>query len=318
MKKLSYKKAGVDIEAAQKAIKLIKPLVKKTYSKKVFGDLGNFAGFFEIDKNNVLVASTDGVGSKLKIAFELNEHNTIGIDLVAMSVNDTITSGAKPLFFLDYIGTNKVKPQIIKEIIKGITKGCQEAGCSLIGGEIAELPDFYKKGEYDLAGFGVGIVKKNKIIDGQKIKAGDLIIGLASDGLHSNGYALARRALKKANKNTLKELLKPTKIYAKTILDLTSKFDIKGIAHITGGGLTGNIPRILPKNCQAEIYKNSWPVPKIFKEIQEKGKISDQEMFKTFNMGIGMVFIISKNDPEKINSYLKAKKEKFFLIGKIV
>jgi len=277
----------------------------------------------------VLVSSTDGVGTKLKIAFMMKRHDTVGIDLVAMGVNDIIVSGAEPLFFLDYFATGRLDAKIAADVIKGIAKGCREAGCALVGGETAEMPGFYKDGEYDLAGFVVGIAEKGKIIDGRKIKIGDKIIGIASSGLHSNGYSLARKVIIDKLKLNLKsrvkgigksigdELLTPTKIYVKTVTALKKEFNIKGIAHITGGGLIKNIPRILPDICKAKIFKDRWQIPSIFQLIQEAGRIEETEMFRTFNCGIGMVIIISKNDAAFVMKRLRELKEKTFLIGEI-
>ncbi len=287
----TYKQAGVDIAKSNLFVQRIKKLAPV---------IGGFSGLYPLDKNHYLSASTDGVGTKLKLAFLLNKHDTVGIDLVAMNVNDIICCGAKPLFFLDYFACSKLDLKVAEQIIKGINEGCRQAGCILLGGETAEMPGFYQEGEYDLAGFTVGLVEKNKVIDGSKIKPGDLIIGLPSSGLHSNGFSLVRKVF--SEKELIKfgkEFLTPTRIYVKEILSLITHYPspitaIRGISHITGGGFYDNIPRILPKNCQARIYKNSWQVPKIFNRIQKKGKIPEKEMFHTFNMGIGMVIIVHK------------------------
>ena len=308
MRKLTYKDAGVDIKKADDFVGAIKPLIAKTK-----GEIGGFGGLFRFPKerykNPVLVSATDGVGTKLKIATLMNRHNTVGVDLVAMNVNDVVTVGAKPLFFLDYISTSKLKLLQLKEIVKGIVKGCQQAGCSLTGGETAEMPGMYKKGEYDLAGFCVGVVEEKEIIDGSKVKAGDEVIGIASSGLHSNGFSLVRKVF---SKNELKkyshQLLRPTRIYVRPILSLLrttndeQRTTIKAIAHITGGGFYGNIPRVLPKDISVNIDKKSWPIPNIFKFIQKKGEVSDREMFRTFNMGIGMVLIV---DPQSVDKVIK-------------
>ncbi|MDA7857913.1 phosphoribosylformylglycinamidine cyclo-ligase [bacterium] len=291
---VTYKQAGVDIAKADKFVKEI---------KKIAPAVGGFSGLFKLDakryKNPLLVSSTDGVGTKLKIAQLCNKHNTIGIDLVAMCVNDIITCGAKPMFFLDYLATGKLKVNVALQIIKGISKGCHQGNCKLLGGETAEMPGFYSRGEYDLAGFCVGIVEKKKVIDGGRIKPGDLIVGLRSSGLHSNGFSLVRKIFsKKELKGLGKELLKPTKIYVKEILSLINKIDIHGIAHVTGGGFYDNISRILPKDCQALIHRGSWKLPGIFKLIQKRGRITDKGMYRTFNMGIGMV-VITKSAPSK-------------------
>lgn len=330
---LDYKKAGVDIDAGNQAVELIKEDVQSTFGPEVMTGLGGFGGLFKADlskyQNPVLVSGTDGVGTKLKLAFKLDLHHTIGIDLVAMSVNDILAQGAEPLFFLDYLATGKLEPKKTAEIVKGIAAGCKKAGAALIGGETAEMPGFYQAGEYDLAGFAVGIVDQDQIITGAEIKAGDLVIGLKSDGLHSNGFTLARAALfDKAGydynekisgfKNKLgEELLKPTKIYVKTILALLEKFKIKGIAHITGGGLIENLPRILPTALRVEIKKDSWQPQPIFKLIQQAGEVKEQEMYRTFNMGIGMTLVIAENEKEKILNQLKKMGEDACVIGQI-
>jgi len=281
-------------------------------------------------KEPVLVSSTDGVGTKLKIAFALNKHNTVGIDLVAMSVNDIITCGAKPLFFLDYISIGKLSKKVVVELIKGITEGCKMADCALLGGETAEMPGFYPEGEYDLAGFAVGIVEKSKIIDGGEIREGDLVIGLASNGLHSNGFSLVRKVLLENKKYELdekltvlkrtlgEELLQPTRIYVKPILYLLEKYKVLGIAHITGGGLLENIPRILPEGVSVQINQKSWSNPPIFPLIQKEGEISDEEMYRTFNMGIGMVLIVPQNDASKVINELKMIRYDSYIIGKVI
>lgn len=317
MKKLSYKKAGVDVSKANDLIKKIKPLIKKTKRSGWVSNIGAFAGFFKPDiskyKNPIMVAATDGVGTKLLVAKEAKIHNTVGIDLVAMCVNDLVTCGAEPLFFLDYIATGKLSTKTSYEIIKGIVKGCKLANCALIGGETAELPGMYKNEEYDLAGFSVGMVDEKKIIDGSKIKNGDLILGIASTGIHSNGYSLARKVLKG------KKLLTPTAIYVKPILNLIKKYKINGIAHITGGGFYDNISRLLPDNKAAIVYKGLWPVSPIFKEIEAKGNIDEDEMFRTFNMGIGMVVVLARKDIIKAKKYLAKKhKLKSWVIGEII
>ena len=333
--KLTYKDAGVDIDSGNKTVEYIKPLAKKTYKKEVISGIGGFNGLFKLpkeykNKDCVLVGCTDGVGTKLKLAFKLNKHNTIGIDLVAMSVNDLICSGAKPLFFLDYFATGSLSPKQAKEVIEGITKGCLEAECTLLGGETAELPGFYKKNEYDLAGFAVGIVERKKIIDGRDIKEGDVLIGIESSGLHSNGYSLAQKVFfdiaewdinyryKKLNKPIGELLLTPTLIYVRLIKQLIQKYKIKGITNITGGGLTENIPRVFPKNIGCEIDLNSWKRPEIFKLMQELGQIEDMEMLRTFNNGIGMVLIVGKKDENKIIKEIKTYKYKSHKIGTIV
>ena len=330
----TYKDAGVDISLANQIVEKIKPLISKTSIPGVLGGIGGFGGLFSLAeqkyKEPVLVSGTDGVGTKLKVAFALNKHDSIGIDLVAMSVNDIITCGAKPLFFLDYISMGKLSEKVVVELIKGITEGCKMADCALLGGETAEMPGFYPEGEYDLAGFAVGIVEKNKIIDGREIKEGDLVIGLASNGIHSNGFSLVRKVLFQDKKYALtekltvlerslgEELLRPTRIYVKSVLFLLEKYKILGIAHITGGGLLENIPRILPEGVSVHIDQKSWPKPSIFSFLQKEGEISDEEMYRTFNMGIGMVLIVSQNDASKVMNELKMVGYDSYLIGQVI
>lgn len=318
---MDYKKAGVDIDAGEKLVNLIKPLAKQTRRPEVIADIGGFSALFDGRFKNyhhpVLVSSTDGVGTKLKLAFLLNKHNTVGIDLVAMGVNDIITCGAEPLFFLDYFACGKLDIKIAGQVVKGIAEGCRQAKCTLIGGETAEMPGFYPAGEYDLAGFAVGVVDKNKIINGSKIKAGDVVIGLPSTGPHSNGYSLIRKVFSDEElKKYSKELFAPTKIYVSEILQITRKDSklIKGIAHITGGGLLDNIPRILPEHCQVVIGKESWKIPRIFSLLQEKGRIAETDMFRTFNMGIGLVIVVAKTEAGAIKKLLPQAK----VIGTIV
>lgn len=333
MKGFSYKQSGVNIKAGYEVVSRVKKLAKKTFTKGVLGDIGYFGGLFQLDKNEynnpVLVSGTDGVGTKLKIAFMAESHKTIGIDLVAMSVNDVVVLGAKPLFFLDYLALNKVDPDIVEEILFGISNGCRESGCALIGGETAEMSDLYGKNEYDLAGFCVGIVEKSKIIDGSKIKIGDTLIGIASSGLHSNGYTLARKVLFDTAKLKInskvsglktslgKELLMPTKIYVKPILELLNQFEILGIAHITGGGLIENAARFLPPGTNAEIDSSTWKKPAIFSLIQKNGNITQDEMFNVFNMGIGMVMSVRPNIAGRVLKRLSELGEKAYLIGEI-
>jgi len=326
--KLTYKKAGVDIQKAADFKQRIKSLVRKSFSKEVLKDIGGFGGFFKFPFKNyqqpILVSSADGVGTKLKIATLVNKHDTVGIDLVAMNVNDILCTGAEPLFFLDYIAFSKLKPDVLFQIIKGINKACIQAGCSLIGGETAQLPGMYQKDEYDLAGFCVGVVERKNIIDGLKIKAGDLVVGLQSNGLHSNGFSLVRKVFsEKELKKLSEELLKPTRIYVKPILGLLRNTQsairnpLHGIAHITGGAFYDKIKRILPSDVEVLIKKDSWPVPSIFRLIQKKGNILDKEMYHTFNMGIGMVLII---EPKEVNTViLKLAKAgiKSWIIGKV-
>ena len=333
MGRLTYKKAGVDIDEGERFIKLISPMARKTFRPEVITDIGSFSALFKVDlsqyKEPVLVSGTDGVGTKLKIAFLMDKHDTIGIDLVAMCVNDILTSGAEPLFFLDYLAMGKLSSKRASKVIKGIAQGCREAGCSLIGGETAEMPGFYPEGEYDLSGFAVGIVDKESIIDGSKIKEGDVIIGIASNGLHSNGYSLVRRLFLDIKKmdihayvpdigSTLgEELLRPTRLYAKALMNLKDKLEIKGMAHITGGGIPGNIPRILPKGTSAHIKAGSWPVPGIFRFIEKDGKIAQKEIKKTFNMGIGYVMVVAVENSQKAVLLLKKYGYSAFIIGNI-
>lgn len=328
---IDYKSAGVDVEAGYKAVKLMKEYVKKTYNDNVLGDLGSFGGFYALgdkEDSDCLVAGTDGVGTKLKYAFVLDKHDTIGIDAVAMCVNDIVCQGAKPLLFLDYIAQSKLIPERVADIVKGVSEGYCQSGCALIGGETAEMPGFYAEDEYDIAGFAVGIVKKNKIINGKNIKVGDSLVGIASSGIHSNGYSLVRKlfgedkeSLTKYNETlgcTPAELvLTPTKIYVKTILALIEKFEIKGIAHITGGGFIENIPRIIPKGMGIKIDRTSYPLPKIFKALQEIAGIDDRKMCNTFNMGIGMVLAVDPSIKDAVVKELKALGEEAYVIGEV-
>lgn len=333
MKKLTYSDAGVNIDEGMKLVDLIKPAVRSSYRKEVLGDIGGFgalfSGRFKNLKDPVLVSSTDGVGTKLMLAFMADRHDTVGIDLVAMSVNDILVSGAEPLFFLDYFATGKLDAVRAAQVVKGIAKGCKAAGCALIGGETAEMPGLYKPGEYDLAGFAVGVVDRKKAITGSRIKAGDKIIGLASSGLHSNGFSLARKVIFDALglsvdstpagfKDTIGNvLLTPTRIYVKPVLSLLKDFDVLGMAHITGGGFLDNIPRVLPKGVKAIIHRGSWPVPPVFGLIQRGGSIDESEMFRTFNCGIGFIMVVRAKDEEKVLKRLKALKEKAFTIGEV-
>ncbi len=327
--KATYKKSGVDIKKADKFIKDIIPLARQTKRFEVLEDIGSFGGFFSFLKhkfeNPVLVSSSDGVGTKIKIAIANNIHNTVGIDLVAMNVNDILCSGAEPLFFLDYIACSQLDPATLKSIIQGIVEGCKQAGCALLGGETAEMPSMYKKGDYDLAGFCVGVVEKKKILNSKKVKINDLAIGIASSGLHSNGFSLVRKVLSKKEQLTLrKELLTPTRIYAKAVLALLKEsnkrgaFNIKAIAHITGGAFYSKAARIVPDGKTLVLNKGSWLVPKIFKLVQTKGKISDKEMFNTFNMGLGLILIVKKNAASSILKKLNSLGLKSWLIGEIV
>jgi len=330
---MTYKDSGVDIDAGNRFVQLIKPLVRAASRPEVLTDIGGFGGLFSLHADKyrkpTLVASTDGVGTKLKLAFLLDKHDTVGIDLVAMCVNDIIVQGAEPLFFLDYLATGHLTPEKAADIVAGISRGCVEAGCALIGGETAEMPGMYSEGEYDLAGFTVGVVDNDAIIDGSSITVGDKVIGIGSSGLHSNGFSLARKVLLEKLQLPLDsqvegleqplglELLTPTRIYVKTILNLLRDFTIKGMAHITGGGLLENVPRILPKHCRTNITKDSWPKPPIFELIREGGNIAEMEMYRTFNYGIGMVLIVPAQEADEILMRLSGLEEAAYLIGEV-
>lgn len=329
----AYKRAGVNIEAGYEAVARIKQHVERTKRKGVFGGLGGFGGMFDLSelgyKEPVLVSGTDGVGTKLLLAIMLDKHDTIGIDCVAMCVNDVVVQGAEPLYFLDYIATGKLEPEKIEQIVKGIADGCEQAGCALIGGETAEMPDMYAEHEYDLAGFAVGIAEKSRLITGDRIKAGDVLIGLESNGLHSNGYSLVRKIFLKDKQFDLEktygdlsrtlgeELLRPTRIYVKTILSLLAKFPIHGISHITGGGFYENIPRMLPDGLGAVIDCDKWNTPAIFTLLEKEGKLSRKEMFNTFNMGIGMVVACPEEKVPSIMHELEVFGEKAYEIGRV-
>jgi phosphoribosylformylglycinamidine cyclo-ligase len=330
----TYKDAGVDIDAGNSFVSLIKPLVKATFRPEVMTEIGGFGGLFSLNaskyKNPVLVSGTDGVGTKLKLAFLADRHDTVGIDLVAMCVNDIVVQGAEPLFFLDYLATGKLEPAKAADIVKGISAGCIQAGCALIGGETAEMPGFYSDGEYDLAGFAVGVVERDNIIDGSSITVGNTLIGLAASGLHSNGYSLARKViferlglaidsqLPGMDRTVAEELLTPTRIYAKSVLNLLRDFTINGIAHITGGGLLENVPRVLPHGCKAVISTGSWQLPPIFSLLQEAGNIEQSELYRTFNCGIGMVLAVPEKETEEILIRLSGLHEQAFVIGEVV
>jgi phosphoribosylformylglycinamidine cyclo-ligase len=331
---ITYKNAGVDIEKAEAFINHIRPLVKSTYRTGVLGEIGSFGGLFHLDmqkyRDPVLCSATDGVGTKIKIAVLMDRHDTIGIDLVAMCVNDIIVHGAKPLFFLDYLAMGQLSHRTATQIIEGITNGCLQARCSLIGGETAEMPGLYQVGDYDLAGFVVGVVERDRIIDGSSIAVGHRLIGIASSGLHSNGYSLVRKVLLERRGFTLtdeipelggplgEELLKPTRIYAETVVNLMRDFPLSGISHITGGGLTYNVPRILPKTCRAVIHRSSWPVPSIFPFLKGEGNIPDEEMLRTFNNGIGLVVVVDEDLVSDVLLRLQGLNEKGYVIGEIV
>ncbi|WP_041667400.1 phosphoribosylformylglycinamidine cyclo-ligase [Acetohalobium arabaticum] len=330
---LSYEDAGVDIDAGEEAVDKIGQHVESTFGPEVLTGLGSFGALFAPDlteyEEPVFVAGTDGVGTKLKVAFMMDQHDTIGIDLVAMSVNDIVVQGARPLFFLDYLAIDNLIPAKTEEIVKGISQGCKEAGAALIGGEMAEMPGFYNQDEYDLAGFAVGIVDKSEVITGEEIGVGDKVIGLASNGIHSNGYSLARKVLfevagydvetelEELDEELGTEMLKPTKIYVKPILELLENFQLKGIAHITGGGLIENLPRILPEGTEAVLDSDIWPTPSIFDIIQTEGGIELTEMYRTFNMGIGMAVVVSADQADEVLAKLDELNEEAYLIGEI-
>ena len=331
---LNYKGAGVDIDAGNALVERIKPLAKATAIPGVLSGLGGFGGLFGLDTAGmtepVLVSGTDGVGTKLKIAFGLNRHDTVGIDLVAMCVNDIVVTGARPLFFLDYFATGRLSVDSAANVVAGIAEGCKQAGCALLGGETAEMPGFYPEGEYDLAGFSVGVVDRPKIIDGSRVRAGDAIVGIGSSGLHSNGYSLARKvfmehagmaltdALDGDGRSLGEALLTPTRIYVKPVLALIESFEVHALAHITGGGLTENLPRVLPEGCGAHIDAGSWPVPPVFTELERLGGVARDEMLRTFNMGIGMCVVVPESQAGAVVNALTGLGERAQVIGRIV
>jgi phosphoribosylformylglycinamidine cyclo-ligase len=318
-KGLSYRNAGVDIDEGDALVEAIKPFARRTMRPEVLAGIGGFGALCEIPKKYrrpVLVSGTDGVGTKLKLAFELRRHDTIGIDLVAMSVNDVLVQGAEPLFFLDYFACGKLDRQVATQVVKGIARGCELGGCALIGGETAEMPGMYAEGEYDLAGFCVGVVEKDRIIDGRSIVPGDAILGIASSGPHSNGYSLIRKILQRGSAPQF-DLLEPTRIYVRPLLKLLETNAVKGLAHITGGGITGNVPRILPPGTQANIRKASWPRPPVFDWLQHAGDLAEDEMYRVFNCGIGMVVVVAQADAKRAADELRASGETVFEIGGI-
>ncbi|MBX3638889.1 MAG: phosphoribosylformylglycinamidine cyclo-ligase [Nitrosomonas sp.] len=329
MTSLSYREAGVDIDAGDRLVQNIKPFAKRTLRPEVLTGIGGFGALFEISKNYrdpVLVSGTDGVGTKLKLAFQLNKHESIGIDLVAMSVNDILVLGAEPLFFLDYFACGKLNVDVATMVVSGIAAGCEQAGCALIGGETAEMPGMYPVGEYDLAGFAVGVVEKTQIIDGTKIGPGDVIIGLASSGAHSNGYSLIRSIIASHPVDLTEDfygrslgdvLMTPTRIYVKPLLALLKQFPVKGMAHITGGGLIENLPRILPAHTSAVLHKNTWTMPPFFHWLQQLGNIDEAEMLRVFNCGIGMAIVVSADQADAVMQYLHAAGETVWCIGEI-
>ena len=327
---LSYRDAGVDIDAGDQLVENIKPYAKRTMRPEVLSGIGGFGGLVEISKKfkePVLVSGTDGVGTKLKLAFELNRHDTVGIDLVAMSVNDILVQGAEPLFFLDYFACGKLDVPAATEVIKGIAHGCEQSGCALIGGETAEMPGMYPVGEYDLAGFAVGVVEKSKIITGEHIKVGDVVLGLASNGAHSNGYSLVRKIIERSHpdlnakfdgERTLADcIMAPTRLYVKPLLSLMQQITVKGMAHITGGGITENVPRVLPANVVADIDSKTWQMPKLFHWLREQGNVEAQEMFRTFNCGIGMVVVVAAQEADAAIRHLQDAGETVSRIGVI-
>ncbi|WP_367467169.1 phosphoribosylformylglycinamidine cyclo-ligase [Snodgrassella alvi] len=327
---LSYRDAGVDINAGDSLVERIKPFAKRTMRPEVLGDLGGFGALVEISqkyRHPVLVSGTDGVGTKLKLAFEWDQHDTVGIDLVAMSVNDILVQGAEPLFFLDYFACGKLDVERAAAVIKGIATGCEQSGCALIGGETAEMPGMYPDGEYDLAGFAVGVVEKEQVINGRSIVAGDVVLGLASNGIHSNGYSLVRKIIERAQpeldaefnqgKTLRQAIIAPTRLYVKPILAALKQFTIKGMAHITGGGISENVPRILPENTVAAIDSQSWSLPKLFQWLQQAGNVETQEMYRTFNCGIGMVLVVNAEDADAIQKFLQQQGETVYQIGRI-
>jgi phosphoribosylformylglycinamidine cyclo-ligase len=326
---LSYRDAGVDIDAGDALVEAIKPMAKRTMREGVLGGIGGFGGLFEISKKfkePVLVSGTDGVGTKLKLAFELNRHDTVGIDLVAMSVNDILVQGAEPLFFLDYFACGKLDVATATAVVSGIAKGCEESGCALLGGETAEMPGMYPDGEYDLAGFAVGAVEKSQIIDGSKIVPGDVVLGLASSGIHSNGYSLVRKIIQVAKPDLEADfhgrkladvLMAPTRLYVKPLLALMASMEVKGLVHITGGGLVENIPRVLADNLTAVLDGKSWTMPPLFQWLQQHGGVADAEMHRVFNCGIGMTVIVSKENADAAFAQLQAAGETVYRIGEI-
>lgn len=333
-KSWTYQDAGVDIDAGNTAVELMKRHVQSTYRSEVIGDIGGFGGLFALNMKNisepVLVSGTDGVGTKLRLAFMVDKHDTIGIDAVAMCVNDILVQGAEPLFFLDYLAVGKLNPDQAAQIVKGVADGCRQAGCALIGGETAEMAGFYPDGEYDIAGFAVGMVDKPKMITGAQITAGDVVLGLPSSGVHSNGYSLVRKVcfdvkgmqpgelVEELGKTIGEELLTPTRIYVQAVKPLFEACTIKGLVHITGGGFTENIPRVLPGTCDVIINKDTWPVPPIFALLAQWGNIPEAEMYRTFNMGIGMIIVVSADEAEAVMDNLSARGEKVYRIGEVV
>ena len=333
MKPLTYREAGVDIDAGEDAVRRITPLARATSRAEVIGGLGGFASFVSVPskyREPVLVSSTDGVGTKLKVAFLAGRHDTVGIDLVAMGVNDIIVHGAEPLYFLDYIAVGRLDPEQIEAIVSGVATGCRQAGCALVGGEMAEHPDSHAPGEYDLAGFAVGVVERTRLLDGSAVRPGDVVIGLASSGLHSNGFTLVRRIvfdvmrlgvfdpLPGTDRSVADELLEPTRIYARSIQKLLESVEVRAMAHVTGGGLTGNVPRVLPQGCRARIFRDSWSMPAVFETLREAGRVEDAEMFRTFNMGVGYLVIVPPTAAETAARLLREEGETVARLGEVV
>ncbi|MGH8764259.1 MAG: phosphoribosylformylglycinamidine cyclo-ligase [Burkholderiales bacterium] len=317
---LSYRDAGVDMDAGDALVEAIKPFAKRTMRPEVMAGIGGFGALCRIPekyKEPILVSGTDGVGTKLKLAFQFKRHNTVGIDLVAMSVNDVLVQGAEPLFFLDYFACGKLEQGVATQVIRGVAEGCEQAGCALIGGETAEMPGMYPEGEYDLAGFCVGVAEKARLIDGKSIKPGDVLLGLASSGAHSNGYSLIRRVLGDdlLSGDLVDSFMEPTRIYVKPVLKLLAAVPVKGMAHITGGGLVGNVPRMLPEGTRAVLAKKTWPRPQIFSWLQQNGNIAEEEMFRVFNCGIGLVIVVAREDVAKATMLLKREGELAYEIG---
>ena len=333
MERMTYRDAGVDIDAGNESVSLIKDAVRATYRSEVMGDLGGFGGLFALNtkdyKEPVLVSGTDGVGTKLRLAFLLNKHDTIGQDAVAMCVNDILVQGAEPLFFLDYLAVGKLEPIQVAEVVTGVARACKESGCALIGGETAEMAGFYPIGEYDIAGFSVGVAERSKLITPARVKAGDILLGLPSSGVHSNGYSLVRKIvferkgfkgdeyIEELGQTIGKELLTPTRLYPRTCLPLIRAFDIHGMVHITGGGFYENIPRALPEHMGAEVNGAAWTIPPVFRLLQEWGNVDWTEMYRTFNMGIGMVLIVSSDEADRITAQLNAQNETVYHIGHV-
>ncbi len=332
MEPLTYRAAGVDIDAGDEAVRRIAPLARATFRPEVMGGIGAFAGFVRVPagyREPVLVSSTDGVGTKLKVAFLADRHDTVGIDLVAMGVNDLLVHGAEPLYFLDYIGLGRLDPARVEALVSGVAEGCRQAGCALIGGETAELPDLYAAGEYDLAGFAVGIVERARIVDGAAVRPGDRVLGLASSGLHANGYSLARKIvfdvlrlaptaeLPGTGRTVVDELLTPTRIYAAAVRALLARADVHAMAHVTGGGITGNLPRVLPDGCRAVVHRGAWKVPPVFETLRAAGQVADAEMFRTFNMGVGYVVIVPAAEADAAAAALAGAGETVYALGEV-